>query len=521
MTQLPLNPSPSAWEEEENPCSPLAMTPEEFRRLGYALVDSAAQALTTMRSRYVYQRVPAHTRELLLNQPLPIAGQTGEEQLAFYQKNIFPYPFGNDHPRFFAWVNPGASPMGMLWKFAATITSPSMANGDHAALYETYTVIRWLMELVGYPVSEDYPSDEGSMGVLVEGGSLASFHGLAAARQWAAINDGWDPRKEGMQHQHKQLVVYVSEEGHSCLFKSLEQLGFGAPRIIPVDSRFKMDIKALKAAIDVDRRAGLRPCCVAATAGTVGSGAIDPLEELADLCAEAGLWLHVDGAMGGFGVLDKRKAPLYAGMDRAHSLVLDPHKWLNVPIDCSALLVRKGTWLRQTFSRIPSYLWLEAGRGFGGVLPGFAEYDIKQTQQFLAASLGAVIRHAGRDGLARMISQHNTLAQYLASRIAACDDLECLAPVETCIVCFRYVPQGQRDRPFLNSLNKRLIEMVQERGNVFLHHTMLKHDLALRACIMHYATTKDDIDALVDEIRTVGTLCMQEAALLVAEPSSL
>ncbi|QBD83775.1 aminotransferase class V-fold PLP-dependent enzyme [Ktedonosporobacter rubrisoli] len=486
------------------------MTPEEFQRLGYALIDAATLALRDLRARPVYQRVPEDTREALLSQPLPIEGQSSEDLLAFYKKTIFPYPFGNDHPRFFAWVNSSAAPIGMLWKLAATITSPSMANGDHAALYETYAVIRWLMELVGFPVDADYPSDEGSMGILVEGGSLASFHGLAAARQWAAINDGWDARKEGMQHDHRRLIIYATEEGHSCLIKSAEALGFGAPRIIATDSQFKMDLKALKAAIDADRQQGLRPCCVAATAGTVATGAIDPLEALANLCEQEGLWLHVDGAMGGFGVLDERKAHLYIGMNRAHSLALDPHKWLNVPIDCSALLVRKGKWLRQSFSKIPSYLWLEAGKGFGGVLPGFAEYNIKQTQQFLAAPLGAVLRYAGRDGLAHMIAHHNTLAQYLVERIAEYADLECMAPAELCIVCFRYVPSERRDQEFLNMLNKRLTEMVQERGKVFLHHVMLKEHLVLRACIMHYATSQADLDALIDEVRTVGALCMQE-----------
>ena len=483
--------------------SPLSMSPAHFRAFGHAAVELAARYLETRRERPVFQPMPARVRQLLLRQALPESGQPVEALLAFYERNILPYPMGNDHPRFYAWVNSGPAPIGVLADFLTALSSSSCANGDHAAIYEERCVVRWLMELVGFPL-------EGSMGILVEGGSLASLYGLAAARYWAAITDGWNVRKQGLQYHHRPLVLYVSAEGHSCLVKSAELLGLGAPHVIPVDEDYRMDVRALATVVAQDRKAGLRPFCVAATAGTVSTGAIDPLDELASYCEEEGLWLHVDGAMGIFGILDPERSHLYAGVERAHSLALDPHKWFAVPIDCSCAVVRDGNLLREAFSLVPPYLRVEEGKGFGG-LPGFAEYGFKQTQRNLALKLAWVMQYAGRAGLAQMVTQHNALAQHLATLIDDAGDLERLAPVALCIVCFRYVPEELRgDDVRLNALNKRIMETVQERGNSFLHSTMLQGRLALRACIMHYDTTAADIAALVEEIRSVGVRCAQE-----------
>ena len=171
-------------------------------------------------------------------------------------------------------------------------------------------MVRWLMELIDFPV-------EDSAGILVGGGSVASLYCLAVARQWAAKVDGWNVRTEGLQGNHPPLVLYISEEGHSCLRKTSHLLGLGEPRIIPVDKRYKMDLHALREAIISDRQAGWRPFCVVGSAGTVNTGAVDPLDELADFCVEHGLWLHVDGAYGAFGILDPNVAHLCTGLERA------------------------------------------------------------------------------------------------------------------------------------------------------------------------------------------------------------
>jgi glutamate/tyrosine decarboxylase-like PLP-dependent enzyme len=300
--------------------------------------------------------------------------------------------------------------------------------------------------------------------------------------------------------------MYMSSEAHTTLYKAAELLGLGAEsvRIIPAGPDFRMDMPTLRAKIAEDRAAGLRPFCVIGSAGTVSTGAIDPLDEIAELCTEEGLWFHVDGAYGAVGVLDPQVAPQYAGMERADSLALDPHKWLSVPVECGAALVRDATLLRDTFSMVPPYLRTEEGKGFGG-LPWFSEYGFQQTRGFRALKLWMTLLHAGRDGLATMISRQNEMARELGETVVAAPDLELLADVTLSICCFRYVPLGRElDNASLDALNKRIMESVQAGGAAFLTQAMVHGRFALRANVLHYATTKDDIEALVAVVRETG-----------------
>ena len=288
-------------------------------------------------------------------------------------------------------------------------------------------------------------------------------------------------------------------------------LGSGAVHSVPVDERFRMDVLALRAAIAADRASGRRPFCVAASAGTVGTGAIDPLAELADLCATERLWLHVDGAYGAIAAAVPTRRARYSGLEHADSVALDPHKWLSVPVECGCVLVRDGQLLRDAFSLVPPYLRTEPDRGFGG-LPWFSEYGVQQTRGFRALKLWMTLQHLGRDGVRGLVGRHIALAQHLAGLVDAAPDLERLAPVELSIVCFRYAPAHLRaDDEDLNALNKRVMEEVQASGAAFLTQTTLRGRFALRACILHYATTKADVAALVDVVRETG-------ARLVVEP---
>src|SRR5256712_5097217 len=249
------------------------------------------------------------------------------------------------------------------------------------------------MELVGFPPA-------GSMGLLVGGGWMASLIGLTAARRGVAAARGWNVRDDGLQAGHPPLMLYVAEEGHSCLRKAAELLGLGAAsiRTIPVDADFRMSVPALRDAVTADRAAGRVPACVAASAGTVSTGAVDPLDALADICAEHGLWFHVDGAYGGLGLLRPPPAARYTGLGRADSLALDPHQWLSVPIECGAVVVRDGVVLREAFSLVPPYLRAEEGKGFGG-LPWFSEYGPEQTRGLRALQLWMGLQHLGPRGV--------------------------------------------------------------------------------------------------------------------------
>jgi aromatic-L-amino-acid/L-tryptophan decarboxylase len=477
--------------------SPLEMDAETFYQFGMQAVEIATEYLEGISEKPVYSPMTPSERQLLLYQQLPEHGRSPEALFDFFEQHILPHAMGNQHPRFAAWVNPAGAPIGMLADFLAAVMNPSSAGGDHAAIYVEHCVIRWLMELIDFPV-------EGSAGILVGGGSVASLYCLAVARQWAAARAGWNMRTEGLQGHYAPLVLYISEEGHSCLRKASHLLGLGEPRIIPVDDRYKMDLQALREAVMSDRKEGRRPFCVVGSAGTVNTGAVDPLDELADFCEDQGLWLHVDGAYGAFGILDQNVSHLYTGLERADSVALDPHKWLATPIECSCAIVRQGDLLRETFSLVPPYLRTEPDKGIGG-LPWFAEYGFQQTRRFNALKLLWVIQQAGRTGLIAHVTRHNSLAQYMASLIDDVPNLELMAPVELSIVCFRYVPDSLReDDEQLDALNKRIMEAVQAGGKAFVNGTILQSRFVLRCCALHYALTEDDVVAIIEEVLRVG-----------------
>jgi len=479
--------------------SALALDAIRLRKLAHETIEMVLEHLSTVRDRPVFQPMGQDERRRLLDQRLPEQGLVPETILTMVAEQVMRYPMGNGHPRFFGWVNSAPAPMGILGDFLAAAINPSCAGGDHAAIYLERCCVRWLKELIGFPTA-------GSMGILVSGASAASITCLAAARQWMAARAGWDVREEGLSGGRPHLTLYVSEEGHSCIRKAAELLGLGARgvRTIPVNDRFQIDVQALGKTISNDRASGREPFCVVASAGTVNTGAIDPLDELADLCAREGLWLHVDGAYGAIGVLDPERATRYSGMDRVDSLALDPHKWLAVPVECGCALVRDEKTLRDTFSLVPTYLRTEEGKGFGG-LPWFSEYGSQQTRGFRALKLWMVLQQAGRAGLTELVCRHNALARRLAELIDGDADLERLAPVELSIVCFRYVPAELRgDDSRLNAFNKAIMENVQSGGEAFLSGTVLHGRFALRACILHYATTEEDIRALLDVVRRVG-----------------
>jgi aromatic-L-amino-acid decarboxylase len=481
------------------PAAPPAIDAEEFRRLGHELVDVIAEYLASIRERPVFAPMQPAERATLLQEALGEAGCAPEAVLEHFRTAVLPHAMGNGHPRFFGWVNSPPAPMGVLADFLAAAMNPSCAGGDHAAIYVERAAVRWLMELIGFPTSE-------SMGLLVSGGSMANLIGLAAARHHAAAVDGWSVRAEGLQRGRPPLVLYTSDQGHSSLQKAAELLGVGAEAIRPVavDEQLRLQVPALRVALDADRAAGRRPFCVAASAGTVGTGAIDPLGELADLCAAERLWLHVDGAYGAIAAASPRRRERLAALGRADSIALDPHKWLSVPVECGAVVVRDGHLLREAFSLVPAYLRTEPDRGFGG-LPWYSEYGVQQTRGFRALKLWMTLLHLGRDGVRRLVERHLELAQHLAREVDAAPDLERLAPVELSIVCFRYVPASLRGNDEeLNALNKRVMEAVQAAGAAFLTQTMLGGRFALRACILHHGTTEDDVVALLDAVRETG-----------------
>jgi aromatic-L-amino-acid decarboxylase len=475
----------------------LTFTASELKTLGHQIADDVADYLGGIQSQPVWQPMPQDVRTLLRSQPLPEYGQPFPETLAFFQQNILPYAQGNGHPRFGGWINSAPAHAAVLMKPLATAMNPNCGIGDHAGQELERRVVQWIMQLCHFPV-------EGSAGVFVSGGSEANFTCLQAARHWAAQQDGWNIRTEGLQSHHPPFVLYQSDQGHFSIRKSVEAMGLGSDSIHIVRSMpdFTFDMQHLAQRIQEDLAAGLRPFCVVATAGTVDTGAIDDFDALADLCTEYGLWLHVDGSYGAFGVLDERVAPLYKGIERVDSLATDQHKWLSVPIDCGCALVKNAAVLHAAFrlthdDEDEHSSWM-------------SEYTLQRTRRFRALDVWSTIRTAGRAGLASAIARNITHARQLADLIVLAPELELVATGPLSIVRFRAVPSALRNQPDqVDQYNRELVHLIQQRGNAFLTSTKFQGHEAIRACLVNYLTTADDIQTIVDEIVAVSKAMQQ------------
>ncbi len=460
------------------------LSPDEFRQLGYQAIDQLAEQLAAVRDLPTRQPVPDDLRQRILGQPLPETESDPAELLNMFARDVLPYPMGNGSPRFFAWVNSPPAPLGVLAELLAAGMNPSVAGGDHAATYIEHTVLNWLKAIMTFPASA------GS--VLASGGSVANLIALGVMRH---VKTGGSIRGQGFQERTPPMVIYTSTQGHGCIQKAIEILGFGSAylRKIPVDSGYRMNLDALRAQVQADRAAGLLPVCVAASAGTVNTGAIDPLDDIADLCVAEQLWFHVDGAYGGLGILVEPS--LYKGIERADSLAIDPHKWLYMPVECGCVMVKDAQAMRDSYSLVPSYLRDDTA------MPWFSEFSIQQTRGFKALKLWLVMQQIGVEGYRELLKHDIVLAKSLQAKIRARDDFELVAAGPLSVTCFRYKRRGVED---LDGLNRKLVETVQREGKAFLTTTELNGQLVLRACIVNFRTTEADLDILLDAIAEVG-----------------
>jgi aromatic-L-amino-acid/L-tryptophan decarboxylase len=461
---------------------------DEFRSAGHALIDAVADHLEGLPDGPVWRPLPDGLRTALLELPLP-DGPTGLDVLGeTMTADVLPHAMGNGHPAFFGWVNSPPALAGVLASLVAAAMNPSVVTGDHADVHLERTVVRWLAELVGYPHAP-------GAGLLTSGASAATIVCLAGARSRACSAAGRDVRRAGLV-SGPRLVAYVPSEAHSCVPRALELLGFGTDCIRPVPlAGGHLDGDALRVSIAADRAAGATPALLVGSAGTVNSGAIDPLDALAEIAAAERLWFHVDGAYGAFGVLDPALAVRYRGMERADSLTLDPHKWLGVPVDAGCVLVRRAADLRDAFSVVPPYL----RQGAGAEVGTFAEYGLEQTRPFRALKTWATLAARGRNGAVEQIIRATALARELAGLVEAEPTLELACPPQTSIVAFRAQPEHCSPER-VEAVNRVLPEAVQARGRAFVTGTVYDGRETLRACILHPGTTESDLATLVAEV---------------------
>jgi len=485
------------------------MTAQQFRQASLQAAGIAADYYAGSPHRPVYAPPSGEALERLRSLTLPERGIAIEEILSFWSSEVMPYDMGNQLPGFAAWVNPAAAPISSLLDYLASVMNPTAAKGLHAATEVEKLVIRWLDELIGFPTEA-----EGSGGIFVNGGSLANFHGLAAALHWAGTLYDWDTAQQGLQGKHPRFVLYGSREVHSCVSKAVRVLGLGlhAYRRIATDGSYRLDLDALEAAIEADREAGLWPFAVFASAGTVNTGAVDPLPAVADLCERQGLWLHIDGAFGWPGFLDPRLTPLYGdGMARADSIALDGHKWLAASNTCSCTLVRRRDMLEGAFGFAAAYLDLADDEQSFGAGTRFDQLGIYQTRHFLAAKLLGVLLQLGRSGLVDHIVRHTSLARFIMKRVREVADLELLAETDLTVVCFRFCPPSLRgNEPPLGELNRLIVRQLMRGGEAaFVSGTDLPDGrYAIRSCALHYNLSKEHVETILAAVRRIGSLCL-------------
>ena len=466
----------------------------EIRRVGYRVVDLIARHLAGLPGEPVFRPFPGELAEALAAAPAPQGGATADEVLDAFAREVEPYPFGNGHPRFYGWVNPPPAVMGVFGAALAAAMNPSVAGGNHAAVHLERQVLGWFKTLLGLPAE--------AMGLLVSGGSHAALTALAVARHRACRRRGWDLRASGLQRIPAPLVVYKGAEGHGCHQKAVELLGLGSQsiRVVPSDGVLRMDPAALDAMLSEDLAAGRVPVAVVASAGTVNTGALDPLGALADVCARRDVWLHVDGAYGAPALLVEGCAEELRALGRADSVAVDPHKWLYVPVDAGVVLIRDAAAMRDAFSLVPPYLRSDGDeRGVQGP-PWLSEFGMEQTRPFRALKVWMALRHLGVSGYRSLVGRDLELARRLADRVRAAPDLVLWEPQGLSIVCFRYDAGGAGGEA-LDELNRAVLRDVQLGGAAFLSSTVMAGRFWLRACIVNPRARAEDMDALVELVR--------------------
>ena len=487
-----------------SPIDPLqdqTLDPQDWnamRALGHQMVDDLIDYWEGIREEKIWKPIPEEVKTFL-DQPIPEKGQAPEEVYREFKENIFPYNKGNVHPRFFAWIQGTGTPMGTFGDLLASGMNPNAAIGEHSAMYVDRQVVNWCKELMNFP-SE-------ASGILVSGGSMANITALTVARN----SFGEEKiRQRGLKAASAQLLIYCSVETHSCIQKAAEIIGLGtdAVRKIGVNELFQLDTAALRTQIETDLQVGFLPFCLVGTAGTVNTGAIDPMEELLAISKEYGLWFHVDGAYGALAKLDPTYASALKAIEEADSLAFDLHKWLYVPYEVGCTLIRDAKKHRDSFAITPNYL-LQEKRGLSGGLDSINNYGFELSRGFKALKVWMSLKEHGRAKYAAMICQNNRQAAYLAELVEQHPNLELTAPLSMSITCFRMIQPGWEEKA-LQELNKEILLRLQEEGIASPSSTILNGKYTLRVANTNQRTRMEDMDLLVKEVLRLGKSIISE-----------
>ena len=491
----------------------LEMDPSQFRAAGHALVDRIAALLASLSDRPVAPHTtPSAIRALLGDSRLPETGDDPAKLLNDAASVLFDNSTFNGHPRFFGYITASAAPIGILADMLAAAVNPNVGawSLSPSATEIERQAVQWVAEFLGFPAS--------CGGLFVSGGNMANMVCFLAARTAYATRAGWDLRAKGMvAGDGAKLTVYTSAETHTWIQKAVELYGLGndAVRWIEVDSEQRMRMDRLRERMAEDRRAGFLPFLVIGTGGSVATGAVDPLPDIARLCREERVWFHVDGAYGAPAARVPGAPATLAALGDADSVAVDPHKWFYAPLEAGCALVRDPNALRAAFSHQPSYYHFPDVAEDPAI--NFHELGPQNSRGFRALKVWLAFKQVGREGYTKLIADDIALSRRMYEKVEAHPELEALTHGLS-ITTFRYVP---RDLPpslspdertkYLNELNTTLLTRLQEGGAIYLSNAVIDGVFALRACIVNFRTSVADVDAVPDIVVEAGRLLRQSS----------
>lgn len=462
----------------------------QMRAIAHTMVDDMMNYLETVAERPSWQPMPQSAKDAI-RQPLPEQPMELEAVYNRFKTNILPYTKGNIHPRFTAWVQGTGTPLAMMADMLASGMNPNTTIGEHAAMYVDKQVIDWCKELL------DFPSE--ATGMLVSGGSIANITGIIVAR-----NSFGNIRAEGLQGMTQKMIMYCSAETHACIMKAAEVTGIGGNNVrkINVGSDFRMQIAHLEALIAEDRAAGYLPFCIVGNAGTVNTGAIDPLDDILNICQREKIWFHIDGAFGALAKLTPEYQTQLKALEQADSVAFDLHKWMYMPYEVGCVLFKNPALHRAAFGGQPSYL-LSHERGIAAGPDPLTNYGMELSRGFKALKVYLSLQHHGAQAFRDLIRQNIAQSFYLGELIVQDADLELVTPVSCNVVCFRFIKDGF-DNEALNILNKEILMELHERGLHVPSSTILDGKYVIRCANVNHRLRKTDYDALVEDVVKIG-----------------
>lgn len=476
--------------------SAIEMDKEEFRKIGYQLIDDISNFISSIDQKPVTpNESPSQLQKIIGNYPLPENGKPAAELVSKASELLFNHSLLNGHPKFFGYITSSAAPLGAFSDLLAASVNPNV--GAHilspiATEIEKQTV-RWLSEFIG--VSSDYG------GLLVSGGNMANFTAFLAARTAKAPKSF---KEDGMLNSSKKLTVYCSKTTHTWIEKAVVLFGLGTKSIqwIQTDTSNKMDTKVLETTIQTDLENNRKPIMVIGTAGDVSTGAVDNLSAIAAICKNHDLWFHVDGAYGAPAAVIPKLKHLFEGIKEADSIALDPHKWLYSPLEAGCTLVKNPQHLIDTYSSHPEYY--NFSNSGDEIAQNFYEYGLQNSRGFRALKVWLTLQQVGRSGYEKLISEDIELSEMLFNLAEKHPELEAVSQ-SLSIATFRYVPiEITKNNEYLNKLNESILNELQTGGEVFLSNAIVFEKYCLRACIVNFRTSEKDIQEIIEIIIRAG-----------------